>query len=235
MAVNLAGFSRTPLAQDALGLRRVFETIHSESCPTIYNFHMHTACSDGRLQPEEILHQAIAIGLQGLAITDHHTIDGYFRAQRWLGERRTRSQNETLASLRLWTGIEVTSKLFDIEVHILGYAFNPDSACLRPYLQRHAPHGSEAAAENVIQAIHAAGGLAVLAHPARYRRSPEEVIAATVNMGIDGVETYYAYNNPNPWRPSPQQTEMVQRLSSTHGLLNTCGTDTHGASLLQRL
>jgi len=80
-----------------------------------------------------------------------------------------------------------------------------------------------------------AGGLAVLAHPVRYRRSPEDLIAAAATLGINGVETYYAYDNPSPWRTSPRQTDQVQRLSSTHGLLNTCGSDTHGLSLLQRV
>jgi len=41
-------------------------------------------CSlDGRFRPEELMQQ-IAIGLKGLAITDHHTVGGYQIAQRWL-------------------------------------------------------------------------------------------------------------------------------------------------------
>ena len=95
--------------------------------------------------------------------------------------------------------------------------------------------GEAGKAGSVIGAIQAAGGLAVLAHPARYKRSPEDLIHEAVKLGIDGVETYYAYDNPNPWRPSPRQTQLVQKLSAFYGLLNTCGTDTHGRSLLMRL
>ena len=239
MVVNLIGVSVSSFhaAQDARVLRRVFETIHADSCPSSYNFHMHTVCSDGQLQPEDLMDQAIAIGLKGMAITDHHSTEGYRRAHRWLETYREDAtwRGESVPNLHLWTGIEVTSKLLDTEVHILGYAFNPDSAAMTPYIHRESPRGADALAERVIHSIHLAGGIAVLAHPVRYRRSPEELIPEAARVGIDGVETYYAYSNPTPWCPSARQTEQVQRLSSTFGLLNTCGTDTHGMNLLQRL
>ncbi len=236
MAVELASASNslTPAAHDVLALRQVFEQIHAGSCPTAFNFHMHTVCSDGQLQPEALMQQAIAIGLQGFAITDHQSVQGYRLAQRYLNKQRlTQAHDRTLP--HLWVGVEVTSKLLDTEVHILGYGFDADSPAMQPYLQHHAPTGADAKAEWVIGAIHQAGGLAVLAHPVRYRRSPEELIPQAARFGIDGVETYYAYNNPTPWQPSPDQTQRVRSLSITHNLLSTCGTDTHGLSLLQRL
>lgn len=237
MAVNLidAHVSSPPIAQNKLALRRVFETIHADSCPTSYNFHMHTVCSDGRLTPEDLIQQAIEIGLKGLAITDHHSVNGYRRAQQWLDSYDEAYHSGHSKAPKLWTGVEVTSKLLDIEVHILGYAFDLDSPFMQGYLQGRAPQNVAAFAEHVVTNIHAAGGIAVLAHPVRYRKTPDELIAEAVRIGIDGVETYYAYDNPSPWRPSPRQTETIQRLSSTYGLLNTCGTDTHGSSLLQRL
>jgi predicted metal-dependent phosphoesterase TrpH len=232
MNLAIASASPIPNAQDAVALRRVFETIHAESCPTHYNFHMHTVCSDGRLQPEELIDQAIEIGLQGFAITDHHSTQGYRRAQQRLAQCTSEGK---LNLPHLWTGIEVTSQLLETEVHLLGYAFDTESTLMQPYLQGESPSGIQAQAAQVIATIHAAGGLVVLAHPVRYRKRPEDLIAAAAMLDIDGVETYYAYDNPEPWRPSPRQTEQVQRLSSTYGLLNTCGSDTHGMSLLQRL
>ncbi|PZV19361.1 MAG: PHP domain-containing protein [Leptolyngbya sp.] len=227
--------SSKPAAQDLLALRGVFEAIHAESCPTSFNFHMHTVYSDGQLQPEKLMEQAIAIGLKGFAITDHHTVDGYQQAQSWLTDYTQANPDRASSLPHLWTGIEVTSRLLDTEVHILGYAFDLTHPAMEPYLQKHAPQGAISSAAQVIASIQAAGGLAVLAHPVRYRRSPEDLIAAAATLGINGVEAYYAYDNPSPWRTSPRQTEQVQRLSSTHGLLNTCGSDTHGLSLLQRL
>lgn len=234
MTVNTAQATASyPVAaQNQQALRQVWQTIEPDSCPALYNFHMHTICSDGQLKPEALIEQAITIGLKGFAITDHHTVEGYELAQRWLDNW----QEETPSILpHLWTGVEITSELLNIEVHILGYAFDPEHSAIKPYLQGKAPKHNAAHAAVVIEALHQAGGLAVLAHPARYRRSAEELIPVAAEFGIDGVEAYYAYNNPEPWKASPSQTERVKQLSTTYNLLNTCGTDTHGLSLLRRL
>jgi len=230
MAVDLAYGFASSAVQDTASLRSVFEAITAESCPYAYNFHMHTVFSDGRLQPEQLIEQAVAIGLKGLAITDHHSVDGYRRARQWLDERPNGS-----VLPQFWSGMEVTASLLQDEVHILAYAFDPTHSALQTYTEGKAPVGERSEAANVIAAIHAAGGLAVLAHPARYRRSPAELIPEAAQAGIDGIETYYAYNNPSPWQASPRQMQEVKALGQTYGLLNTCGTDTHGLNLLQRL
>jgi predicted metal-dependent phosphoesterase TrpH len=224
-----------PLARDVVSLRQVFATIHAESCPTQYNFHMHTICSDGQLQPEALIQQAIAIGLKGLAITDHHSVNGYRAAQRWLDECYRHVTPTDANPPHLWTGVEITSILLGTEVHILGYGFDLTHPALQRYLQYTSPRGEDAQAERVIGAIQESGGVAVLAHPVRYRRSPEDLIQAAAQVGIDGVEAYYAYDNPSPWRASPVQTQRVEQMSEAYQLLTTCGTDTHGRSLLQRL
>jgi predicted metal-dependent phosphoesterase TrpH len=222
--------------QDINLLRQVFTNIQPDSCPKHYNFHMHTHCSDGKLTPEDLMAQAVEIGLQGMAITDHHSVAGYYRAKQWL---ETQALAEPLGtridSIQLWTGIEITAYLPPVDVHILGYGFDPLDPSLAPYLTGREPRGVDARAERVISALHHAGAIVVLAHPSRYRRSPEELIPTAVALGIDGVETYYAYNNPNPWIPSFEQTETVKRLGNSYNLLHTCGTDTHGLNLLQRL
>jgi len=214
MFANLVQAPSKLMAQNAFALKRVFQETTAGSCPRDYNFHMHTIYSDGQLQPEALVEQAIAIGLKGFAITDHHTTNGYLIAQKYLDDRQN-SSDRTDSIPHLWTGFEVTAELLDIEVHILGFAFNPEHSALQPYLKREAPIGSEAYAGEVIAAIHQAGGLAILAHPARYKRSHIELVPEAVRLGIDGVETYYAYNNPNPWKPSPSQTQDVQELSET--------------------
>jgi predicted metal-dependent phosphoesterase TrpH len=218
---------------DASTLRQVFATLSAESCPQTYNFHMHTVCSDGKLQPAEVITQAIDLGLTGLAITDHHTVEGYRVAQRWLEDWQWNHPGQIAP--RLWAGVEINAQLLNTEVHILAYAFDSQHSAIQPYLRRHTTSGSDYQANRVIAAVHRAGGLAVLAHPARYRRSHQDLIPAAAQAGIDGVETFYAYTNPTPWQPSSQQTAEVRSLSDTYGLLNTCGTDTHGRSLLQRL
>ncbi|WP_013323178.1 PHP domain-containing protein [Gloeothece verrucosa] len=220
-------------AQNTKALREVWATIDFNSCPYHYNFHMHTTCSDGQLSPIALIEQVLKIGLKGLAITDHHSTQGYQIAQERLNDLRLHQPNTLLP--HLWTGIEITSNLLGAEVHILGYGFNPQHPVMNSYLKGVRPLGEDAQAKTVIDALHQAGGLVVLAHPARYSRSAQELIPAAAGLGVDGIEAYYAYGNPKPWQPSPKQTELVLKLAEVYGVFTTCGTDTHGVNLLYRL
>jgi predicted metal-dependent phosphoesterase TrpH len=244
----VATYSLKPKAQDTVCLQSVWETIDFISCPYSYNFHMHTTASDGKLTPLNLVEQVIAIGLQGFAITDHHSVAGYREVEKYLTKSKQAQlfqggvpstqlslDHKILNLPHLWTGVEITSRLLEVEVHILGYGFNPEHPALELYLQGDKPEGKQASAKRVIESIHQAGGLAVLAHPERYRRSAKQLIAAVADLGIDGVETYYAYNNPQLWTPSPIQTQNVLELATKYNLYSTCGTDTHGLNLLQRL
>lgn len=233
------GASTRLLARNALKLRGIFETVDELSCPGAYNFHMHTAHSDGQLAPENLVEQAIDLRLEEFAITDHHTVSGYYKAKRhledWQWRHPARIGERRSGLPRLWVGVEITASLADTEVHILGYAFKPSHESIQPYLMGGSPRSQARLAASVIAAIQAAGGLAVLAHPCRYRRSPQELIAKAVELGIDGIETYYAYGNPKQWQPCPKNTPAMQHLASEFGVLSTCGTDTHGKTITRRI
>jgi predicted metal-dependent phosphoesterase TrpH len=228
MVVN---FARTTVSKELL--KQVFQRIDAQSCPKLFNFHMHTVHSDGKLKPDELMTQAIAIGLKGLAITDHHSVSGYQVAEAWLKDWQW--NNPGIDTPHLWSGVEINANLLNTEVHILAYAFESEHPSMKPYLQKMPTVGKAYQANNVITAIHEAGGLAILAHPARYRRSHFDLIPVAADYGIDGVEAFYAYSNPKPWKPSVVETEEVQQLAEKFNLFNTCGTDTHGLNLLQRL
>lgn len=235
--------ARRTATQDSLLLREVLQSISAQSCPRTYNFHMHTHCSDGKLSPSELMTQAVDLGLRGLAITDHHTVKAHGIARQWMEDWRwhnpsswsDRQKPGTKTLPKLWVGVEITSLLADTDVHILGYGFRTDDDCMQRYLQGSAPKGIDRQASRVIGAIQQAGGLAVLAHPVRYRTDEATLIRAAVQLGIDGVETFYAYDNPKEWRPSPGKTERVQALADEYELLSSCGTDTHGKTLTRRL
>lgn len=186
MAVDFAQISASP-RQD---LQRLFQTVDAESCPLSFNFHMHTVYSDGRLHPEELIEQAIAIGLKGFAITDHHTIRGYQAAQRYLENWQSHHPQPAKRKPQLWAGVEINAHLLGADVHVLAYAFDLAHPRMQCYLQKRSASGEDYQATNVVAAIHQAGGLAVLAHPARYKRSHFELIPAAAGLGIDGVETY---------------------------------------------
>ena len=250
MTANLtraSALSPQSASQDRYALQQVFANLHAASCPQSFNFHLHTNCSDGKLTPEQLIGQAFELQLEGLAITDHHSIQGFQRAQQWIEDWHwqhpkpisspspTLSREATQHAPQLWTGVEINARLLDTEVHILGYAFAPDHPALQPYLQSHPTVGALHEADRTIAAIQTAGGLAVLAHPARYRKPVDQLIPEAARLGINGVETYYAYNNPFPWQPSSDQTSQIRALAEAHGLFSTCGTDTHGRNILKRL
>ncbi|MBN2013877.1 MAG: CehA/McbA family metallohydrolase [Candidatus Altiarchaeota archaeon] len=101
------------------------------------DIHVHTRCSDGLNSVEEMVEQAKRIGLDGLAVTDHNTVEGGLRALRFDSE-----------DFRVIPGMEVSS----LEGHIL--VLNV-SESLEKYLS----------AGEVIERAHELGGIAIAAHP----------------------------------------------------------------------
>lgn len=89
------------------------------------DLHCHTTCSDGSDEPFVLLHLAKQIGLQGLSITDHDTIDAYTPELFALAAR---------LNLRLLSGIEISSEQDDCTVHILGYGLDLNNAGLKEFL-----------------------------------------------------------------------------------------------------
>ncbi len=217
----------------AARLRQILAKVTIESCPNLLNFHLHTTHSDGQMQSLALIKEAISLKLQHIAITDHHSVAGYLQARQFLDRLVFTSESPVLPELHI--GIEINASLLFTEVHILGYGFDPSHPYMEPYLQGKTTAGIDYQAKSVISAIHQAGGVAVLAHPVRYRRTPEELVPAAAALGIDGVETYYCYSNSVPWQPSPRQTEQVKRLGDRYELLHTCGTDSHGFGITTRL
>ncbi|MEN9231471.1 MAG: PHP domain-containing protein, partial [Thermostichus sp. DG02_5_bins_236] len=84
MVVGLERNPRTGVA--AAQLRQVLQGISPISCPSHYNFHLHTRCSDGQMDPLDLAEQARQQGLKGLAITDHHTLEGYEQVRSYLDQ-----------------------------------------------------------------------------------------------------------------------------------------------------
>lgn len=80
-------------------------------------------------------------------------------------------------------------------------------------------------ADRAIDAIHAAGGLAVLAHPIQLRYQDadhlESIVRALVDVGLDGLEI---------WHPdhSAANVRTYADLSERYALLKTGGSDFHG-------
>jgi predicted metal-dependent phosphoesterase TrpH len=208
-------------------LAAVLATVSPTCCPTRLNFHCHTIHSDGSLRPEELADQAIAIGLEHLAVTDHHAIEGSNRVATALAHARDRG----LAVPTLWRGVEISCLLEGCLVHVLALGFAEEHPSLHPYLQGSSVVGGQLRAEAVLTAIRAADGLALLAHPARYRLPYTTLIAAADELGFDGAEAWYDYALQPRWQPTPLVCEAIARDLDRRNLLQSCGTDTHGLAL----
>ena len=72
--------------------------------------------------------------------------------------------------------------------------------------------------KEAVDAIHAAGGLAVHAHPGLV---PDQDLMQEVLPMLDGLEVYTR-------RHKPEQIPVYEELARRHGLLMTVGTDYHG-------
>lgn len=211
-------------------LVRVLEGVDAGSCPTRLNFHCHTLFSDGSLPPEQLADQAIELGLDHFAVTDHHSSQACLPIQRHLGRRQLDGQRVPT----LWSGVEISCLLEGCLVHVLGLGFELDHPAMVPYLEGQAVVGPALQARAVRQAIQAAGGLALLAHPARYRLPHQPLILAAAALGFDGAEAYYDYEQKSRWQASPRICEAIAAQLSSLGLLSSCGTDTHGLQLRGR-
>jgi predicted metal-dependent phosphoesterase TrpH len=208
----------------------VLETVQAGSCPTELNFHCHTTCSDGSLSPEGLGAQALSLGLRHLAVTDHHSCAAFLPLQRWF--ERQAAAGQTVPTL--WSGMEISCLLEGCLVHVLALGFELDHPALALYSQGQASVGADLQASTVRERIHAAGGLALLAHPGRYRLPFQRLIPAAAALGFDGAEAWYDYGMQGRWQPTRHLCEAIDRLLGNHALLRSCGTDTHGLELCGR-
>ena len=83
------------------------------------DLHTHSTASDGQYHPAEVVEYAARAGLNAIALTDHDTVDGLPEALD-AGRR---------FPVRVIRGVEFSAAEYPC-LHILGYAFNPDSPVL---------------------------------------------------------------------------------------------------------
>lgn len=208
----------------------VLRQVTADSCPGRFNFHCHTLCSDGSLAPLELAARALELGLEHLAVTDHHSLQAYPP----IAARFQLLRDRGIATPSLWRGVEISCLLEGCLVHVLALGFGPDHTSLHPYLEGRSVVGPALHAAAVVEAIHAAGGLALLAHPARHRLPFPPLLAAAAALGFDGAEAWYDYDLNERWQPSSLVCEAIAADLQARGLLLSCGTDSHGLSLLGR-
>jgi len=92
--------------------------------PPAIDLHIHSSFSDGVLSPSEIIKQAESLGVIAAALTDHDTTDGIPEFLRY-------AKN---SSLKVITGIELSTFHPLASLHILGYGIDHNSPDLQKAL-----------------------------------------------------------------------------------------------------
>jgi len=130
--------------------------------------HIHTKLSDGRATPEEAAKFYKAAGFDAIAITDHWKF----------------YPEDSLAGLTILSGCEYNTGVADTAenvMHIVGVGM------------QYAPNlASDATRQEILDGIRAAGGTAILAHPAWSLNTPAEAKAL---QGFSAVEIYNSVSN----------------------------------------
>ena len=134
--------------------------------------HCHTTASDGTVSPENLVEIAEHVGLDVLAVTDHDTMTGALRARDYA--------LRVGARVEVVVGMEVTTRRQD---HIVGL-----------FLER--PPEIFRSVADTVNAIHAQGGLAIVAHP--FLGLPSSISAGRLRKALercrfDGIEAENPY------------------------------------------
>lgn len=153
------------------------------------NFHTHTTESDGRLTPAESMARYRAMGYDILALTDH---------------RRVTVPENVPEGLLTVPGIEIDYMLETQAVHLLGLGIAPAfgdtfRACVTP--------------QQGVDGIRAAGGLAILAHPAWSLNNPA-FMAGLEN--VTGVEVWNSVSAP-PMNADRADSSSLLDVTATLG------------------
>lgn len=145
--------------------------------PATIDLHLHTTASDGELTPEELVARAATAGVKIMAVTDHDSIAG-------LSEARVACDR---LGLNLVSGVEISSRWNNMDIHIVGLAFNEADTRFQERL-RSQMERREARARTIAQRLDKLG------YPGLYEKAalgaPQSIPArphfahALVEMGI---------------------------------------------------
>ena len=247
-----------------------------------FDFHIHTKYSDGEYDVETIINKLNENNITNFAITDHDNVESVD----YLRER----------NLNNISGVEMSSRYNNLNMHILGYYIDGDldelkklcnrvselrkarlyehvsklekeynlqfdeldlmnltkkySTLGRPHIGKllikygyvssmeeafkkylfnvHSSIFYRMDAKLVIDAIHKAGGIAILAHPKKiedkYNIDIEDFLPGLVEIGIDGIEIYNSlhYN---------EDSKRYKEIATKYNLLISGGSDYHGPNI----
>lgn len=184
------------------------------------NLHIHTANSDGLGNEEQIVQSAKGKNYKLIAITDHNTVEAHKNIQDEI----------------LLTGVEFDCWFGYVFIHLLAYGIDINHPDIQPFLATNKKDTEDVlprlfARRNVkklIEAIHHAEGVAVLAHPACYwALNLKNLVKNLINIGLDGIEVYYPYPRFRSIVKFHSEKTVLKIAEKYPQLIKTGGTDFH--------
>lgn len=190
------------------------------------NLHLHSTFSDGKGDVTEILQQAHKLGYKKISFCDHNTLEAY-------------KQTEILKDDIILPGIEFDVWCGYVFMHLLAYGIDINNEELLSFCAKDKKETeldiirifAKRDIKKLINAIHNAGGIAVLAHPACcWAINLESFVKKLISYGLDGIEVYYPYKRHRGIIKFHTAKE-VERIADKYNLIKTGGTDLHGTKL----
>ena len=170
------------------------------------NLHTHTTVTDGKKTPEEVIALYRENGYDFLSLTDH-----------WK-HSETRMTDDGMLLLR---GCEYNINGADILAgvfHIVAIGEREPAK-----LDQKLANGTYTA-QDIVDAIHAVGGIAILAHPAWSLETCEQILPLN---GFDGIEIYNSVSGL-PRNCRPYSGEVIDQLAARGKVFTSmCADDSH--------
>ena len=188
------------------------------------NLHLHTTYSDGKGDFCDLIKQAKEKGYKKIAICDHNTLKGY-------EENGIDDIVIPAVEFDVWCGY--------VFLHLLAYGVDINNPELQSFCAKSKRETeldiirifSTRNIKKLINAIHNAGGIAVLAHlSCCWAISHEKKKKKLISYGLDGIEVYYPYKRHRGIIKFTTANN-IEKIADKYGLIKTGGTDLHGENL----
>ena len=171
------------------------------------DLHLHTDFSDGLNSPRQMVQAASKAGLQIIAVTDHDTMEGAFRAREY-------SLRRPDLGVQVVLGEEVST----MNGHVIGL-----------FLQKFVP--ARLSAKRTVQLIHQQGGIAILAHPFHIYTGKDskhpKAVEIIQEIPFDGIETINHGDALSFW-----SNKKATKIMEQHKLAAIGCSDAHNSRFL---
>lgn len=209
-----------------MNIKELFSNFNDKDYFSTVNLHIHSNNSDGECDFDDLIEQAQKLGLKYISITDHNCVKGY---------KTSKYKDNPPENLTIIKGVEFDCFYKMSLLHILGYGIDIDNPkinalcakneqeqkndIIRLFKSRHPKH--------VIDAIHSAGGIAILAHPCCSTViNLDNYVKCLIKLGLDGLETHYLYDRFRSVVKFSSK-KLPFKIAKKYNLIQTGGLDEH--------